>query len=136
MKCPTTGPATRREPARTPQGVEYTRSLRTGWKAPLRVRRLSEDEAQDIRDRFHIIVEGEHLPPPIIDFADMKLPPAVRAPPRRMQTKPVITVSPHYRGGRQAPAAAQHRLCLRSCCVQCVKILARTVSGPASSACT
>ena len=60
------------------QGVEYTRSLSTGWKAPLRIRRLSEDEAQDIRDRFHIIVEGDHLPPPIIDFAHMKLPPAVR----------------------------------------------------------
>ena len=60
------------------QGVEYTRSLSTGWKAPLRIRRLSENEAQDIRDRFHIIVEGDHLPPPIIDFAHMKLPPAVR----------------------------------------------------------
>lgn len=60
------------------QGVEYTRSLVTGWKAPLRVRRLSEDESQGIRDRFHIIVEGDHLPAPIIDFADMKLPPAVR----------------------------------------------------------
>ena len=62
----------------TLQGVEYTRSLRTGWKAPLRIRRLSEDEAQDIRDRFHIIVEGDLLPPPITDFAHMKLPPAVR----------------------------------------------------------
>lgn len=58
--------------------MEYTRSLSTGWKAPLRIRRLSEDEAQDIRDRFHIIVEGDHLPPPIIDFTHMKLPPAVR----------------------------------------------------------
>ncbi len=65
--------------AASAQGVEYTRSLATGWKAPLKVRRLSEDDAQGIRDRFHIIVEGEHLPAPIIDFADMKLPPAVRA---------------------------------------------------------
>ncbi|KAK9837229.1 hypothetical protein WJX81_000185 [Elliptochloris bilobata] len=82
------------------KGVEYTRSLRTGWKAPLRVRRLSEDEAQDIRDRFHIIVEGDHLPAPIIDFADMKLPAAVlrqlaakkisRPTPIQMQGLPVI----------------------------------------------
>ncbi len=64
------------------QGVEYTRSLVTGWKAPLRIRRLTEDDGQEVRDRFHIIVEGDHLPAPIIDFADMKLPPAVRAPGR------------------------------------------------------
>ncbi len=56
------------------QGISYTRNLKTGWKPPLKVRQLSEDQAQDLRDRFHIIVEGENLLPPILDFKDMKFP--------------------------------------------------------------
>lgn len=52
----------------------YTRNLNTGWKPPVKVRQLSEEQAQDLRDRFHIIVEGENLLPPILDFKDMKFP--------------------------------------------------------------
>lgn len=40
----------------------------------MKVRQLSEEEAQELRDRFHIIVEGENLLPPILDFKDMKFP--------------------------------------------------------------
>jgi ATP-dependent RNA helicase DDX41 len=81
--------------------VEYTRSLATGWKAPLKVRRLSEDDAQGIRDRFHIIVEGEHLPAPIIDFADMKLPPAVRAGAPTAPARRPCRPGPRRQGGRK-----------------------------------
>jgi ATP-dependent RNA helicase DDX41 len=59
------------------QGIVYTRNLKTGWKPPLKVRLLSDEQGQDLRDRFHIIVEGENLLPPILDFKDMKLPPPV-----------------------------------------------------------
>jgi hypothetical protein len=55
----------------------YSRSLKTGWKPPLKIRQLSEEQAQDLRDRFHIIVEGENLLSPIIDFKEMKMPPAI-----------------------------------------------------------
>jgi len=108
--------------AASAQGVEYTRSLATGWKAPLKVRRLSEDDAQGIRDRFHIIVEGEHLPAPIIDFADMKLPPAVRATgPSGAGPAPVPAWAPSAGAGRRgARHVTEHRNglwfadCLRS----------------------
>ena len=56
------------------QGITYSRSLSTGWKPPLKVRKQSVEEAQELRDRFHIIVEGQHLLPPILDFNDMKFP--------------------------------------------------------------
>ncbi|EIE26736.1 P-loop containing nucleoside triphosphate hydrolase protein [Coccomyxa subellipsoidea C-169] len=82
------------------QGISYTRNLKTGWKPPLKVRQLSEDQAQDLRDRFHIIVEGENLLPPILDFKDMKFPAPVlrqlasknisRPTPIQMQGLPVI----------------------------------------------
>ena len=55
----------------------YTRSLQTGWKPPLAVRKMGEEEAQALRDRFHIIVEGENLLPPMLDFGAMRFPPAV-----------------------------------------------------------
>ncbi|BDA40614.1 DEAD-box ATP-dependent RNA helicase 35 [Coccomyxa sp. Obi] len=82
------------------QGIVYTRILQTGWKPPLKVRQLSEEEAQELRDRFHIIVEGENLLPPILDFKDMKFPAPVlrqlasknisRPTPIQMQGLPVI----------------------------------------------
>ena len=56
------------------QGITYSRSLSTGWKPPLKLRKQSAEQAQELRDRFHIIVEGQHLLPPILDFDDMKFP--------------------------------------------------------------
>ncbi len=69
------------------QGITYSRSLSTGWKPPLKVRRQSAEQAQQLRDRFHIIVEGQHLLPPILDFKDMKFP----APVLRQLTAKNIT---------------------------------------------
>lgn len=48
--------------------------MKTGWKAPGKVRRLSESQRQGVRDKFHIIVEGSNLPAPVAAFEDMKLP--------------------------------------------------------------
>ena len=56
------------------QGVSYSQSMRTGWKLPARVRKLSEEQRQAIRDKFHIIVEGSNLQPPVTAFEDLKLP--------------------------------------------------------------
>ena len=82
----------------TMQGITYSRSLSTGWKPPLKVRKQSEEQAQELRDRFHIIVEGQHLLPPILDFGDMKFPQPVlrqlaakgisRPTPIQMQVRP------------------------------------------------
>uniref|UniRef100_A0A7S0YDJ7 RNA helicase n=1 Tax=Polytomella parva TaxID=51329 RepID=A0A7S0YDJ7_9CHLO len=58
-------------------GVHYSRSLSTGWKPPLKYRQMSEDMHQLLRDELKIVVHGSNPPPPIPNFKDMKLPPAV-----------------------------------------------------------
>jgi DEAD/DEAH box helicase len=59
------------------QGIVYTQSLDTGWKPPLKVRRLPEEEHQALRDRYHIITEGHNVPPPILEFRDMRVPASI-----------------------------------------------------------
>ena len=91
------------------QGITYSRSLSTGWKPPLKVRRQSAEQAQELRDRFHIIVEGQHLLPPILDFKDMRFPAAVlrqlaaknitRPTPIQMQVDRGLCILPHLRSG-------------------------------------
>jgi len=48
--------------------------MKTGWKLPAKLRGVSDDEQQALRDKFHIIVEGSELPTPITRFEDLKLP--------------------------------------------------------------
>jgi ATP-dependent RNA helicase DDX41 len=56
------------------QGTTYTESLTTTWRPPTFIRDLSEEELQEVRDRYHIITEGDDLPPPINNFTDMRIP--------------------------------------------------------------
>jgi ATP-dependent RNA helicase DDX41 len=82
------------------KGIEYSRTMPTGWKPPLRYRLASETENQSIREKFYIICSGHDIPPPVTDFKDMKFPPAIlkvlenrgiRKPtPIQMQGLPVI----------------------------------------------
>jgi ATP-dependent RNA helicase DDX41 len=55
-------------------GVEYTESMKTRWRPPAHYRALSEAELQETRDKWHILVEGEDVPPPIKSFKDMRFP--------------------------------------------------------------
>jgi hypothetical protein len=57
----------------------------------LKVRQLSDEQAQELRDRFHIIVEGDNLLPPITEFKDMKLPPAIL---RQLVSKNILRPTP------------------------------------------
>lgn len=59
------------------QGVVYTKSMQTGWKAPLAARRMSARRCQQVRDAFHIKVDGANVPPPLTSFKAMKLPPPI-----------------------------------------------------------
>jgi ATP-dependent RNA helicase DDX41 len=55
-------------------GVTYSESMKTNWRPPMHIRELSEAEMQEVRDKWHILVEGEDLPPPIKSFKDMRFP--------------------------------------------------------------
>ncbi|THH05977.1 hypothetical protein EW145_g4402 [Phellinidium pouzarii] len=56
------------------KGIQYTEALKTSWRPPRFVRARSQEVHQKIREQFHIIVEGDDIPPPIPSFTDMKLP--------------------------------------------------------------
>ncbi len=59
--------------------IKYSEYIRTGWQPPRHVRDLTERERSDIRKKWHILVEGEDIPPPIKKFKDMRLPSATVA---------------------------------------------------------
>ncbi|KZP29981.1 DEAD-domain-containing protein, partial [Athelia psychrophila] len=56
------------------QGISYSESLVTSWRPPTYIRERTEEQHQKLREKFHIIVEGEDIPPPIEHFQDMKIP--------------------------------------------------------------
>ncbi|RUS68916.1 hypothetical protein EGW08_023324 [Elysia chlorotica] len=56
------------------KGIEYTEPIKTGWRAPKFVLEQPIDKWDQIRKKFHILVEGEDLPPPIRSFESMKFP--------------------------------------------------------------
>ncbi|GMH37002.1 hypothetical protein BSKO_04875 [Bryopsis sp. KO-2023] len=54
--------------------VKYTKSMKTGWTPPSKYARMSEEDHQILRDKFHIVCEGTHIPPPILVLKDMRFP--------------------------------------------------------------
>ena len=54
--------------------VKYTQSIETGWKPPTHIRALTEEQKEELRDQWHIIVEGVDVPAPIKTFKEMKFP--------------------------------------------------------------
>ncbi|KAL1529301.1 hypothetical protein AB1Y20_000255 [Prymnesium parvum] len=55
-------------------GVVYSEAMVTGWRPPRHIREMDEAQRQEIRDKWHILVEGEDLPSPIKSFKDMRFP--------------------------------------------------------------
>ncbi|KAG8924687.1 hypothetical protein FRC00_004818 [Tulasnella sp. 408] len=56
------------------KGIQYSEAMKTSWRPPRFIRERTEEENDRIRQKYHIIVEGDDIPPPIPDFADMKIP--------------------------------------------------------------
>jgi len=56
------------------KGIIYTDPIQTGWKPPLRLRRMPLAKANELRRKWHIIVDGDDVPPPARDFRDLRLP--------------------------------------------------------------
>ncbi|KAF4604159.1 hypothetical protein EYR40_001342 [Pleurotus pulmonarius] len=55
-------------------GVQYTEPLKSSWRPPRYIRERTEEQHQKIREKHHILVDGENIPPPIEHFQDMKIP--------------------------------------------------------------
>ncbi|KAF9601883.1 hypothetical protein IFM89_023947 [Coptis chinensis] len=55
------------------KGITYSEPLNTGWRPPLNIRRMSRKVCDRIRKQWHILVDGEDVPPPIKNFRDMRL---------------------------------------------------------------
>jgi ATP-dependent RNA helicase DDX41 len=60
-------------------GNRYYKPMETGWRPPKHIREMGEEEAQKLRNKWHILVEGDDIPPPITKFADMRFPPPILA---------------------------------------------------------
>ena len=61
------------------QGIVYTEPLRTDWR-PFRADREAPPEvAEGLRKKWHILVEGSDVPPPLMTFAAMRFPPPILA---------------------------------------------------------
>ncbi|KAH0457389.1 hypothetical protein IEQ34_012704 [Dendrobium chrysotoxum] len=55
------------------KGITYTDPIPTGWKPPTAIRRMSTRQADAIRRQWHILVEGDDVPPSIKNFKDKRL---------------------------------------------------------------
>lgn len=55
-------------------GVTYTSPIETGWRPPRRIRELTPEQVQKMREKWYIQVSGEDIPPPVRRFEDMRLP--------------------------------------------------------------
>ncbi|KAK4050098.1 DEAD-box ATP-dependent RNA helicase 35 [Microbotryomycetes sp. JL201] len=56
------------------KGIKYTEIMKTSWRPPAFIRNLPDSEHDKVRDKFHILVAGDDIPPPVPNFRDMKLP--------------------------------------------------------------
>ena len=55
------------------EGTTYTESLKTTWRPPQFIRDLTEIDHEALRQEYHIITEGDDIPPPISNFAVSRL---------------------------------------------------------------
>ena len=55
--------------------TKYTEPMKTDWRPPKHIRETTEAERDKLRAKWHIIVEGDDIPPPVKDFKDMRFPP-------------------------------------------------------------
>uniref|UniRef100_A0A0E0E5U4 RNA helicase n=1 Tax=Oryza meridionalis TaxID=40149 RepID=A0A0E0E5U4_9ORYZ len=62
------------------KGISYSEPITTGWRPPLRLRRMPRSRADALRRKWHILVDGDDVPPPSRSFGDLRLPePILRA---------------------------------------------------------
>ncbi|KAM7284221.1 probable ATP-dependent RNA helicase DDX41 [Ixodes scapularis] len=65
------------------KGIQYDQPIQTGWRPPAYLTSMLPKQQEDIRKKFHILVEGEGIPSPITTFKEMKFPRTILASLRR-----------------------------------------------------
>ncbi|VDN14621.1 unnamed protein product [Dibothriocephalus latus] len=55
-------------------GIQYEKPIETGWKPAPWITEQTEEKSDAIRRKYHILVDGESVPPPIRSFREMLLP--------------------------------------------------------------
>ncbi|CAJ2657067.1 unnamed protein product [Trifolium pratense] len=73
------------------KGITYTEPLPTGWKPPWHIRRMSKKDCDLIQKQWHIIVDGEEIPPPVKNFKDMRFPDPIL---KMLKTKGIVQATP------------------------------------------
>ncbi|RCV05479.1 hypothetical protein SETIT_1G087700v2 [Setaria italica] len=73
------------------KGIIYTEPIQTGWKPPLRLRRMPLAKANELRRKWHIIVDGNDVPPPARDFRDLRLPEPIL---RKLRERGIVQPTP------------------------------------------
>ncbi|KAJ3195452.1 hypothetical protein HK101_000163 [Irineochytrium annulatum] len=56
------------------EGIVYVEAMKSSWRPPRYILAMDEEEKEAIRQEYHIVLEGEDVPPPITSFLDMRLP--------------------------------------------------------------
>jgi len=73
------------------KGIVYKDPIETGWKPPLRLRRMPLAKANELRRKWHIIVDGNDVPPPARDFRDLRLPEPIF---RKLRERGIVQPTP------------------------------------------
>ncbi|MGH0168406.1 UNVERIFIED_CONTAM: hypothetical protein FKN15_055068 [Acipenser sinensis] len=61
------------------KGITYEDPIKTSWKAPRFILSMPPARNDRVRKKYHILVDGDGIPPPIKSFKEMKLPAALCA---------------------------------------------------------
>ncbi|CDW60042.1 DEAD and CAP GLY and Dynactin domain containing p rotein [Trichuris trichiura] len=82
------------------RGVSYVEPIKTSWRPPAYLKRVSAETFDKFRRRFGILAEGDSVPPPLRTFKEMKFPRSVitalrnkkikKPTPIQMQGLPVV----------------------------------------------
>ncbi|KAJ1739360.1 hypothetical protein LPJ68_004760 [Coemansia sp. RSA 1086] len=73
------------------KGVKYTEPMHTSWKLLPRHQNLTDSQVIQLRKLWHIIVEGQDVPPPLLTFKAMRFPQAIL---KYLKDKGIVQPSP------------------------------------------
>ncbi|KAE8980729.1 hypothetical protein PR001_g24200 [Phytophthora rubi] len=59
------------------EGIHCQDVMQTTWRPPRCIADMTQDKCDAVRKKWHILVEGEDVPPPIKSFEYMRFPPAM-----------------------------------------------------------